>query len=160
MRHLLLQPFSAPLRSRFLSVLQRLKRVGLSIVFLELLLLLGLLLPFRALAQPITFVTVGTTLGRQNFAGQSIASVTSEMPAIVVARLRQDLSQRTQLPLAKLKLIEAKPKTWNDGCLDMAAPEEICTQALVKGWRVVFANANQRWIYRTDHQGRILRLER
>ncbi|MEP1059273.1 hypothetical protein [Stenomitos frigidus] len=154
-----MQPFSAPLESRFLSALQRLRRVSLSIVFLGLL-LMGLLLPSRALAQPITFVTVGTTLGSQNFAGQSIASVTSEMPAIVVARLRQDLSQRTQLPLAKLKLIEAEPKTWNDGCLDMAAPEEICTQALVKGWRVVFANANQRWIYRTDHQGRVLRLER
>jgi hypothetical protein len=44
--------------------------------------------------------------------------------------------------------------------LGIATPEEICTQALVEGWRVVFANANQRWSYRTDQHGRVIRLER
>jgi len=82
------------------------------------------------------------------------------MPAIVVDRLRQDLSKRTQLPPATLKLIEAEPQTWNDGCLGMVSPEESCTQALLEGWRVVFANADQRWVYRTDQQGRDIRLER
>jgi hypothetical protein len=120
---------------------------------------MGLLLPFCALAQPIALATVGTTLGSQNFASQSIASVTSQRPAIVVDRLRQDLSKRTQLPLATLKLIEAEPKIWNDGCLGIATPEEICTQALVEGWRVVFSNANQRWIYGTHQQGQDMRLE-
>jgi hypothetical protein len=49
-----------------------------------------LLLPFCALAQPIALATVGTTLGNQNFASQSIASVTSQRPVIVMDRLRQD----------------------------------------------------------------------
>ncbi len=133
--------------------------MGLPRVLLGLL-LLGLLLPSRALAQPIAFTRVGTTLGSQNFARQPIVSVTSQMPAIVVERLRRDLSKRTQLPLTTLKLTKAEPKTWKDGCLDMAAPEEICTQALVEGWQMVFSNANQRWIYRTDQQGRDIRLER
>ena len=158
MRHPLLHPFPAPLQSRLLSPLQRWKRVGLSIVPLGLL-LMGLLLPSHALAQPIAFATVGTTLGSQNFASQP-ASVTRQMPAIVVDRLRQDLSKRTQLPSATLKLIEAEPQTWNDGCLGMVSPEESCTQALLEGWRVVFANADQRWVYRTDQQGRDIRLER
>lgn len=158
MRYPLLQPFPAPLQSRFLAALQRWQRVSLAIV-LGLLLLMGLL-PSHALAQPIAFVTVSTPLGSQNFSGQPIASVTSQLPAIVVDRLRQDLSKRTQRPPATLKLIEAAPKTWSDGCLGMAAPEEICTQALVEGWRVVFAHADQRWIYRTDQQGRAIRLER
>jgi hypothetical protein len=64
--------------------------VGLAIVPLGLLLLMGLLLPFCALAQPIALATVGTTLGSQNFASQSIANVTSQRTAIVVDRLRQD----------------------------------------------------------------------
>jgi len=160
MRHPLLQPFPAPLQSRFLSALQRLQRVGLVLMLGLLLLDMGLLLPSHALAQPIAFATVGTTLGSQNFARQSIASITSQMPAIVEDRLRRDLSKRTQLPSATLRLVEAEPKTWNDGCLGIATPEEICTQALVEGWRVVFANANQRWSYRTDQHGRVIRLER
>jgi hypothetical protein len=133
--------------------------VGLAIVPLGLLLLMGLLLPFCALAQPIALATVGTTLGSQNFASQTIHYDHKPKACDRSGSSASRLSKRTQLPLATLKLIEAEPKTWNDGCLGIATPEEICTQALVEGWRVVFSNANQRWIYGTHQQGQDMRLE-
>lgn len=45
---------------------------------------------------------------------------TAQIPAAVVDRLRQDLSKQTKIPAAKLKLVQATPKTWSNGCLDLA----------------------------------------
>lgn len=82
-----------------------------------------------------------------------------QLPPTVAQRLRQALSQQTHIPAATLKLVEATPKNWTNGCFDLARSGEFCTQAIVKGWRVVFSNGTQRWVYRTDQQGRSPRLE-
>lgn len=84
---------------------------------------------------------------------------TTQLPPSVASRLRKALSKQTKMPAAKLKLVEAAPKNWTNGCFGLARSGEICTQALLKGWRVTFASDGQRWIYRTDQQGRIYRLE-
>lgn len=83
----------------------------------------------------------------------------TQVPPSVVNRLRQALSKQTSIPTAKLTFVEATPKTWADGCFGLARSGEICTQALIKGWRVVLSSGSQRWIYRTDQQGRVYRLE-
>lgn len=84
---------------------------------------------------------------------------TGQVPSAVLTRLRQALSQRTKLPAAKLKVVEAIAKTWPDGCLGLAKTDEICTEALVVGWRVVMSDGKQRWIYRSDQQAHAYRLE-
>jgi hypothetical protein len=84
---------------------------------------------------------------------------TVQLPSTVATRLRQALSKQTKIPPAKLKVVEATPKTWPDGCLGLAKADEMCTEALVTGWRVVFSNGNQRWIYLSDKQARVYRLE-
>jgi hypothetical protein len=43
--------------------------------------------------------------------------------------------------------------------LGLARPDEICTQALVEGWRLVMGYQRQTWTYRTDARGLILRPE-
>ncbi|XHX77002.1 MAG: hypothetical protein RBJ76_21575 [Stenomitos frigidus ULC029] len=160
MRHFLLQ-FTSRIRLQFPSGLRWLKQFSFAIV-LGMLLTAGGLLPSRVLAQPSAFISDNKiTLAGQHFlASQSIAHATKQTSAIVVNRLRQNLSQRTQKPLATLKLIKTESKTWSDGCLGLAAPKEICTEALVEGWRVVFSDGNQRWAYRLDQQGQDMRLER
>lgn len=146
--------------SRLLAAPQQL---GLALMLSSLLLLsTGLTQPPDALAQPtaLPIASRGIVDHYNVFANQSLASATNRMSAIVVNRLRHDLSKRTHIPTAKLKLIEAVPKTWNDSCFGLAQPDELCTQALVEGWRVMFSNGSQRWLYRTDKQGRGYRLER
>lgn len=92
-------------------------------------------------------------------AANPISQRTAQIPAAVVDRLRQNLSKQTKIPAAKLKLVQATPKTWSNGCLDLARSDEMCSQALVSGWRVVFTDGTQRWVYRTDKQGLNRRLE-
>ena len=46
---------------------------------------------------------------------------------------------------------------WRDGCLELAEPDEMCTMALVPGWRVVIENDGQTYLYHTDETGRYFR---
>lgn len=70
-----------------------------------------------------------------------------------------DLARRTQIPRDRLKIADATPETWANGCLGLAQPDEICTQALVEGWRIEVSDGNQSWVYRSDRTGQNLRLE-
>jgi hypothetical protein len=80
-------------------------------------------------------------------------------PNSVITATRQDLSQKTKIPVNQLQVKSTTAQTWNDGCLGLAKPGEICTQALVGGWRVVLTNNQKTWVYRTDSTGSNLRLE-
>jgi hypothetical protein len=83
----------------------------------------------------------------------------AKLPGDMVNTLRQDLSKITGLPSKKLRVAEATEKTWSDGCLGLGKADEMCSQAMVKGWRVVLTNGVRRWVYRTDAVGRAYRLE-
>lgn len=83
----------------------------------------------------------------------------TQIPAELVSSLREDLSRRTGIPTKQLRLVGTSAKTWPDGCLGLASSGEMCTQMMVPGWRVEFAKGKQRWVYRTNRDGRISRLE-
>lgn len=74
-------------------------------------------------------------------------------------RVRRDLARRIGIPAKDLRVTEAQRQTWKDGCFELAAADELCTQQLVEGWRIVVAHGQQQWVYHTDTQGRSLRLE-
>jgi len=81
------------------------------------------------------------------------------IPPAIVDRIRQDLSRRTGKPANQFKVATATQQTWSDGCLGLAQPQEICTQALVSGWRVEMVLGKQQWVYRTNARGSSIRLE-
>jgi hypothetical protein len=83
----------------------------------------------------------------------------SQFPPDLANKLRTDLSQKVNVPVSQLRVVETTTKTWADGCLGLAQPDEMCTQMVVNGWRVVLTNGKQRWVYRTDQRGRVYRLE-
>lgn len=88
-----------------------------------------------------------------------LPTATSVFPKRLEHRLRQDLSRQVNLLPAQLQLVQATQQTWSDGCLGLVRPGEFCTQAVVSGWRVVFAHQSQQWAYRTDAEGGRVRLE-
>lgn len=97
-------------------------------------------------------------------APEPVAAVKQSKPAQqpsprLINLLRQDLSRRVGVPAGKLRVLASTAKTWPDSCLGLAGADEVCGAALVDGWRVVFTNGKQRWVYRTDRQGRTYRLE-
>lgn len=81
------------------------------------------------------------------------------VPLPVIDRLRQDLAQRTGKSAAQFRVAAATAQAWPDGCLGLGKPDELCTQALVSGWRVTLVFGKQQWVYRTNAQGSSLRLE-
>lgn len=81
-------------------------------------------------------------------------------PNSVIAAARQDLSQKTKISVNRLQIQATQPQTWPDGCLGLAKPGELCTQALVQGWRIILTDNQKTWVYRTDSSGANLRLEK
>lgn len=81
------------------------------------------------------------------------------LPTAIETSIRQDLARRTNLKENQFDIKQASPQTWSDGCLGLGKSDEFCTQALVRGWRVVMEYKKQTWTYRTDETGMTLRLE-
>lgn len=76
----------------------------------------------------------------------------------LVSVVLQDLSKRTGISRNKLRIINYSQQDWRNGCLELAQPDELCTQAIVPGWRLVVSDGRQNWIYHTDENGRSIRL--
>lgn len=82
----------------------------------------------------------------------------NNLPEFVKNAVLEAVSQRLELPVSQLKIVEALPQTWNDGCLNLAAADEVCTQALVPGWRITVDAADQTLVYHTNSTGSAVRL--
>lgn len=82
-----------------------------------------------------------------------------QLPPSVLKAVQQDLARQTNLPEEEFKLKSATHESWTDGCLGLAKPGEMCSQALVDGWRVIVNRGKQSWVYRTDTNGRVVRQE-
>ncbi len=113
--------------------------------------------PPAAIATPISQPT--HMMHRPIPAAGLLLSQGSQFPPTLANRLQQDLSQHTRIPPNQLRMVETTARTWPNGCLGLARPDEMCSQAMVEGWRVVFTNGQRQWVYRTDRQGRTFRLE-
>ncbi|MBW4480554.1 MAG: hypothetical protein KME54_27870 [Tolypothrix brevis GSE-NOS-MK-07-07A] len=83
---------------------------------------------------------------------------TNNLPRRVEAAVLRDASKRSQISIKDLEIVESTPRTWNNGCLGVSQPDEICTQALVPGWKVVVSDGKQKWVYHTNSNGRLLRI--
>ncbi|BAY98843.1 hypothetical protein NIES37_28210 [Tolypothrix tenuis PCC 7101] len=81
----------------------------------------------------------------------------NSLPRSVVNAVLQDLSRRGVVSTQKLEVVESSQRTWRNGCLELAQPDELCTQALVPGWRVVVSNNQRKWVYHTNQVGSVVR---
>jgi len=72
--------------------------------------------------------------------------------------VRQDLSLQDTNPCQQVENHLSR-KTWPDGCLGLPRPDEFCTRALVEGWRITLSDGRRTWVYRTDSEGRVIRLQ-
>ena len=82
------------------------------------------------------------------------------LPPEVKSAVFNDVKKRTSKTVTALKITKARSQQWSDGCLGLAKPDEICTQAIVPGWQITVTDGLKNWIYRTDEMGDTVRLER
>ncbi|GET44376.1 S-layer homology domain-containing protein [Microseira wollei] len=82
-----------------------------------------------------------------------------QLPEPVTKAILENLAQQTGLETSDLRVVEVEQKTWSDGCLGLGNPGIACSQALVPGWQVTVASDRQRWIYRTNLSGSLVKLD-
>lgn len=104
-------------------------------------------------------IAVSFMANQPDFVISAAPAQTVQPPPTLISTLRRSLSKQTGIPAKALRVVESSPKTWPNGCLGLARPDEMCTQVMISGWRVVFSHGSQRWIYRTDATGKNYRLE-
>ncbi|MBK4730899.1 hypothetical protein JJD41_13660 [Oxynema sp. CENA135] len=79
----------------------------------------------------------------------------------VLQQARSELA----VPDTNLGVFSITPTLWPDGCLGLAQPGEICTQAQVPGWSVLLSDPSQppnqglAYVYRTNFDGTEIRRE-
>ncbi|MFN6482449.1 MULTISPECIES: hypothetical protein [unclassified Nostoc] len=82
----------------------------------------------------------------------------NRLPRPVANAVLQDLARRQGISTRELQIIDYNQQTWRNGCLELPQSDELCTEALIRGWRIVVSNGKQNWIYHTNNNGRSLRL--
>jgi hypothetical protein len=111
----------------------------------------------NTLAQAAAPVQIAAQTAAQT-AAQSPIQV-ERFPRRIANPVRRDLADRLKLPRQQLTIASATFDTWTDDCLGLNAPGELCIQIPIEGWRVEVTNGHRSWFYRTDLNGRNIRLE-
>jgi hypothetical protein len=88
-----------------------------------------------------------------------VASPPGLIPDDVIQRLQQKLAAQLQISAQQLRLKEATPITWNDACLGLPRPDELCAQMITPGYRFIFSY-DQNYEVRSDRTGRIIRVNK
>lgn len=83
----------------------------------------------------------------------------ASLPSAVAEAVKQDVTRRHKIPTSELKIKTFSRETWSNGCLGLGNADEICTMALVEGYRVVVTHEKHTWTYRTDSMGLTVRVE-
>jgi len=83
----------------------------------------------------------------------------SLVPEAVAKAVIQNLSQQTGIETGSLTVVETKQQTWTDGCLGISSPGVPCAEGRIPGWEVVVASTNQRWVYRSNISGSLVKLD-
>ncbi len=115
------------------------------------------------LALLLSTVTLGATTARSQ--APSPTTLTKPAPTVrlskpspaVLQAIRKDLVQR--FGIQRFTVVSSSAQNWPDGCLGLPQDTEVCTMAIVAGWRVEVSDGLQNWVYRSDRSGQIIRLE-
>ncbi|OKH32626.1 hypothetical protein NIES2101_40555 [Calothrix sp. HK-06] len=85
-------------------------------------------------------------------------SANRNLPRSVRNAVIRDFSRRQGILPSNISIVEFTEREWRNGCLELAGPGELCTQAIVPGWQVVVSDGREKVIYHTNNNGRNLRV--
>jgi len=72
---------------------------------------------------------------------------------------REALAELLGVSAETIEIRDIESVDWPDGCLGLAGPDEMCTMAIVPGYRVSLVSGTSQHIYRTNERGTSLRRE-
>lgn len=77
-------------------------------------------------------------------------------PPSVVAAIRF-LADQLQVDPGSIQVLDYTSAEWSDSCLEAPKPEEVCSQGLTPGWRVMMKVLDEVYEVRTDQLGEHVR---
>lgn len=107
----------------------------------------------------ILYFTVGETSRTKGGAINPSIESEAQLSATVSHAVLHHAAQHSRMPSSNLRVVDAQLHTWPDNCLGLSNSGVSCTQMPVPGWQVAVANGQQRWTYRTDVSGSVIKLE-
>jgi hypothetical protein len=69
------------------------------------------------------------------------------------------LAALLQVPLDRIAVVAIEEAEWPDACLGLAAPDEVCAQVIVPGYRIELQVDGRSYFYRTDRNGTAVRAD-
>ncbi|MGF1513601.1 MAG: hypothetical protein ACFB5Z_07900 [Elainellaceae cyanobacterium] len=88
--------------------------------------------------------------------GDEIDGLSGTLRDRILAQAETDLS----VPASAIQIRSAQQQTWPNGCLALPQPDELCSMAIVEGWRIEVSAEGAAATYRTDNSGQQIRRER
>jgi hypothetical protein len=70
---------------------------------------------------------------------QVATAISGALPPETAQNIQNQISQILAVPLESIELQQVEQREWPDGCLGLAQPDEVCTQAITPGWLLVFS---------------------
>ncbi|MBF2064976.1 MAG: hypothetical protein IGS39_11220 [Calothrix sp. C42_A2020_038] len=133
------------------------KSICLTLVNLFAVLIVSAILTACTTAPEVPQTTVEQPASKNQGASENISEKT-ELPEKVASAVLQDASKRTGKSSDELKITFVEARTWSDGCLGLAEPGVLCTQALVPGWQVQVSDNSEALVYHTNKSGTVVKL--
>lgn len=72
---------------------------------------------------------------------------------------REALAEILGVSAETIEIRNVEPAEWPDGCLGLAGPDEMCSMAIVPGYRITLVAGTSQYVYRADERGASLRRE-
>ncbi len=79
------------------------------------------------------------------------------LPQEISNAVFKDVAEKSGVSASQLRIVKVERQTWSDGCLGLGGTDTMCTQSMIPGWRVVVANGERRWVYRTNQAGSLVK---
>jgi hypothetical protein len=93
-------------------------------------------------------------------ATQTVPTVVAEtLPPEVAVEIQNRLSETLGVAMDHIEIETVEKRDWPNGCLGLAEPDEVCTEAITPGWLVVFSIDGTQYRYRVDETGTNIRQE-
>lgn len=84
-------------------------------------------------------------------------SLPKSPPASLVEDLKTILATELGVPSSSLLVEAATVAEWNDACLGVPHPEEMCAQVITPGYRIVLSTSTETYEFHTDETGKNVR---
>jgi hypothetical protein len=91
-------------------------------------------------------------------AARPAATATAAPGELAAQAVQVTLADQLGVAATDVAIVSVEPAEWPDTCLGAAAPDEMCAQVVVPGYKIILEAGGQTYVYHTDATGSQFRL--